>query len=558
MVLFTNNVATFLHELDIRFSSTHYGNDFAQTAYINWHAQVMDILNNLDKTEEQYGVGIMKDLPYFGTIQYNCHNFGLDNLVEIVNFKLGTDNFEKWIHNVPNKMSISGWNNFPQPTKPITKDWQYSNKKTANGFDILWKENEYCKTVYNFGYKGYFVFIDNNNMPLEFTWVSNFEKDPQGIWSANAKIYNAEYLLKQDGTCIKNNSYLQLPHKERNVSNAEYNHYNRYSFGDNTDILGKIITEAINDFLRREVENNLKARKTLNENSIDRRINKLIKDHFNLTNFNEIRKIRANFLNLIPNARAKNEKWLCTVLQWYLNGDIPPKENKKLDRFLGWLHRNPYPNKEINESDWSSLPFSQIKQSYDKLFNSDSSSAEKENVYNNKVQNINGFTIRRIDSQEEARKLGSSIYNNEWCILDNLFDEQVDDCTCYIITNDKTYSTAEEMPMKSIIRILKTLGKTNIANELEDFLEHENVCDITECECANEYFDIAYIDNGLPPYDKYGLSAIVVLVGDDGDLYGVYSRYNIPNMYDGCILGKMELSQLINYDIDKVCSFVEK
>ena len=75
---------------------------------------------------------------------------------------------------------------------------------------------------------------------------------------------------------------------------------------------------------------------------------------------------------------------------------------------------------------------------------------------------------------------------------------------------------------------------------------------------SEEYFDIAYLDNGLPPYDKYGLSAIVVLVGEDGDLYGVYSRYNLPNMCDGNILDKLGISQLIGSNIDDVCPYVNR
>ena len=148
-----------------------------------------------------------------------------------------------------------------------------------------------------------------------------------------------------------------------------------------------------------------------------------------------------------------------------------------------------------------------------------------------------------------------SVYNGEWCILDNLFEEQVDDCTCYIISNNKTYNRCKPMPLKNVIRLLKDLGYNGIADEING-LGLENVSDITEG--LEEYFDIANLDNGLPPYDKYGLSAIVVLVGEDGDLYGVYSRYNLPNMCDGNILDKLGISQLIGANIDDVCPYVNR
>ena len=320
---------------------------------------------------------------------------------------------------------------------------------------------------------------------------------------------------------------------------------------------GKKLIRFTEADLRRIVNKILCENIELNENTNDRKVNKLLKDYYHTDDFTKIREYRANFLNLMPNARSRNEKWLYRVLQWYLNGDIPKEEIKRLDKFLGWLNNNRYDNKDINDSDWHSIPFLWIKQAYDRMFPS------RGNVLNNtpltrKVTKVNGFTIRRLDSQDEAQELGETVYNGEWCILDNLFEEQVDNCTCYIISNDKTYASAEPMPLFTIIKMLKKLGLNDIVNEINPLTEYDysDVTDITDW--SDDYFDVADTDNGLPPYDKYGLSAIVVLIGPDGETYGVYSRYNLPNMCDGWLLDKKGLSQLIGVDIDTVCPYVKK
>ena len=320
-------------------------------------------------------------------------------------------------------------------------------------------------------------------------------------------------------------------------------------------MLESIINKCVDRCLRKYLKEQTNI-VSLNENAQDRRVNNLIKQYYPTADFDEIRNIRANFLNLIPNARARNEKWLCKVLKWFLDGQINPKDYKKLNNYLGWLHKNIDPEEDYN-GDWERYPYNCLMQHIDWLFSPKETPALNQITLEpkDKIQKINGFTIRRIDSQEEANKLAYSVYNGEWCILDNSFKQQVDDCTCYIISNNKTYNRCKPMPLKNVIRLLKDLGYNGIADEING-LGLENVSDITEG--LEEYFDIANLDNGLPPYDKYGLSAIVVLVGEDGDLYGVYSRYNLPNMCDGNILDKLGISQLIGANIDDVCPYVNR
>lgn len=92
-------------------------------------------------------------------------------------------------------------------------------------------------------------------------------------------------------------------------------------------MLESIINECVDRCLRKYLKEQTN-RVSLNENAQDRRVNNLIKQYYPTADFDEIRNIRANFLNLIPNARARNEKWLCKVLKWFLDGQINPKDYK--------------------------------------------------------------------------------------------------------------------------------------------------------------------------------------------------------------------------------------
>ena len=299
----------------------------------------------------------------------------------------------------------------------------------------------------------------------------------------------------------------------------------------------------------------------LRENSNDRRINKLISNYFPAASFDKIRKYRADFLNLVPNARARIERWFYVVLKWYLDGDIPKKELHCLNNFLGWLSKNNIQDEEINNTDWSGLSFSRIKQVYDEFLQKPQQNTNG-NISYDKVKNINGFTVRRIDNEDEANRIGWEFFHGEWCIFDS-FDEMVgeSDGIVYIISNDRTYKKAKPTPIKSVIDTLHKLGKDNMADEIDAYMKNMGEDDIfmsyiklSEIISDMEgYFEIAK-SNGLPPYDEYGLSAIAITVYDDG-MGGGYTRYNLPNDCDG-FLDENELSQLIGVDINKVCPYV--
>ncbi len=295
------------------------------------------------------------------------------------------------------------------------------------------------------------------------------------------------------------------------------------------------------------------------ENSRDRKINKLIADNFNVTDFNEIRQIRARLLNRIPNARARNERWLYQILSYLIDGEIPRSQYKKFNEFLAWLNNNEAFDPNIEAADFNELPFRYVQQYYEATFYRDAiNTAIEQGKITPKVNYINGFTIRRIDNADEALKLGKSIFKNEaWCIFrdEGLYEEMMGyESTCYVVTNDRTFGSAKSIEIEEISQMLKNMGENDLA---ENILIYDNgYCEGCESIETDEYFKLASLDNGLPPYDEYGMSALVVVTYPDGKIHEVWSRYNIPHCYDGFILTPEQLSSIIGADINELCPYV--
>ena len=317
--------------------------------------------------------------------------------------------------------------------------------------------------------------------------------------------------------------------------------------------LHNIIKESINKIL-------------IKENSLDKKINKLIGYVYQTNDFDLIRKKRANFLLTFPNARARNSKWLYRVLQWYYDDEIPFNEQSLLNRFLGYLHKNEYPDEAINNTDWSSLSFNDIRNAYLSLYSN--GNEQTNNLDAKQVQEINGYVIKRYDSQEELRA-ESSEYNYEWCIIDGMFDEMCYSSTCYIVKNKQTYNKAHYTTVEEIIQMLRNYGEDELADNLYENikdmdpydLQNEDVADLTTWGYIDEYMDIAEENPSLklPPYDNCGLSAFVVLVGKDGRLDECYSRYNMPDMCDGRFLDEEQICNLLGIsNFSEVFPYVPK
>ena len=315
----------------------------------------------------------------------------------------------------------------------------------------------------------------------------------------------------------------------------------------------------------KDVANNLynkitESKTKLNENSIDRKVNKLISQKYNVTDFNEIRRIRSILLKKLPNARTRNEKWLPKIIEYMINREIDPNDYLEFNSFLGWLNKNDVDDNNINDPNFNNVPFSYIKNFYQNLMNNEAEKI-KANADYRKVKTINGYTIRRLDSDEEAQEAGYNFYQGEWCVLDGEYG-LIDECTLYIVTNNETYrrrTSSDVIPTyKTIIEKLVAMGKQDVAKRLFNDINGEINERFYPDYFDDDYFECATLGTGLPPYDEYGMSGFVVMVGEDGHEYGVYSRYNLPNMLDGSFLSEVEISELLQADFRQVFPYVER
>lgn len=217
--------------------------EYGSSAFWNWYYQILDNMYSLDREDLNDGNNLTFSMNYWGYITYSKKTF--DNghfLVVIEDFKFDDDNFQNWL----NHRGIIDRTTRTQPNSqtPMVQNWNTSGT-CSNGFQIVWYEDEHCHTIFNYSYNGNIVYTKNDGTPMTFTKVSDFKNN-----TAYASYYKWKYVLKSDGECIRLGNTDMMPHKERNVSQAEYNHYKRYGLGDNTERYGQIISEVINSYLR--------------------------------------------------------------------------------------------------------------------------------------------------------------------------------------------------------------------------------------------------------------------------------------------------------------------
>lgn len=216
--------------------------EYGSSAFWNWYYQICDNIYSLDRENLDDGYSQTFSMNYWGDIIYSKKTFGNGNfLVVIEDFKFDDDNFQKWLNH--DEIRDRTTRTQPNSQTPITQNWHTSGTCT-NGFQIVWCEDEYNHTIYNYSYKGKIVYTKNDGTPMTFTKVTDFKNN-----TAYASYYKWQYVLKSDGECIRLGNTDMMQHKERNVPQAEYNHYRRYGLGDNTERIGQIISEAINSYL---------------------------------------------------------------------------------------------------------------------------------------------------------------------------------------------------------------------------------------------------------------------------------------------------------------------
>lgn len=301
---------------------------------------------------------------------------------------------------------------------------------------------------------------------------------------------------------------------------------------------------------------NLNSNSVLLENSKDRKVNKLISDNFGTTDFEEIRRIRTKLLRKIPNARARKERWLYQILSYIIDGDIPPTQYNTFNDFLHWLNEHQADDPNIEAENFNGVPFEYVQEYYQNNMHKANPDETAKYKPTPKLNHVNGFTIRRVDSEEETEELGRTVFNGErWCILrDGLYYEIIGyEATVYFVVNDATFKTAKPIELEELSQILKSMGKDEMAEKILTYDDgYGEGCEAIE---EDDYFKIVTLENGLPPYDEYGLSAMVVVRFPDGN-FNVWSRYNIPNCFDGYIITADDITKIIGANAYEIFPFV--
>ena len=298
------------------------------------------------------------------------------------------------------------------------------------------------------------------------------------------------------------------------------------------------------------------------ENSTDRRVNKIISQYANVDDFQEIRNIRSKILKFIPNARAKNDMYLGAVAMYYLSGSLEDEEDRfKLNYLLRLLHEGVRMGfgHVFQKTDFGMVPFENLKLLIDRIIPSKKTVSSYDN--SNKKRRVGKYTIYRLDSYEDAKFVGSQLSETPFCIFNDAedFNSMTDGCTTYLCVKDG-YSSLKMVTSKQLIRMLRKNGMGDAIEELKyEFDDELYDFDDIVYELASiddSISEMIFVDNayelGLPPCDDYGLSMMVVLVPNVSvtttRIGYVYSRYNLPNMFDGAILNTEELSQVIGAD----------
>lgn len=299
----------------------------------------------------------------------------------------------------------------------------------------------------------------------------------------------------------------------------------------------------------------------ISENSTDRRVNSIIKKYSGVSDFNEIRAIRSKILKLIPNARAKNEMYLGAVAMWYLTGCLNDASDRfKLNYLLGRLHHGISFGFEkiLGREDFNMVSFDTMKWIMDDIMPSEETAESYSSK--GKVQKVGNYTIYRMDSYDDTKYVRSQLSQVHWCIFedDGTFSYMSEGYTVYVCVRDG-YENARMMSYDELVEKLLSYGMTNAVESLEENYPKDDMYDDFVCDIAgddDETAELLFVDNeyelGLPPCDDYGLSMFVVMVSKEtyknGRVVMVYSRYNLPNMFDGDILSVSELSNVIGAD----------
>ena len=279
----------------------------------------------------------------------------------------------------------------------------------------------------------------------------------------------------------------------------------------------------------------------LSENSNDRKVNKYISEKFGLTNFQDIRNKVMEIYEKIPYSRIGGGRYMLGVLRLLFEENLPREEYGVLNKILYKIgNSNYYERQWVNDNNLGGWSFEQLKERYfvpdfegDKF-----STAEKI------VKLPNGYTVTRIDTYDEM----NARCDGEWCISydESMWNDLTNGETVYLVENEELINKFDE-----------AMEDPNYSNKFDDIVyaagEED---DMNEMGFLNS--DLSWTNKPGSwkfPYDYYGLSRFVVLVGEKGWLT-VYSRYNMPNEFDGDYLTKEQLEKLLGINFNDVFKYV--
>lgn len=279
----------------------------------------------------------------------------------------------------------------------------------------------------------------------------------------------------------------------------------------------------------------------LNENSNDRKVNKYIAQKFGLTDFQDIRNKVMEIYEKIPYARVNGGQYMLGVLRLLFEENLPREDYGVLNKILYKLNYTYGADRQlVNDGNLGGLSFEQLKEKYFiPDFEGDNFSTAKKIV-----KLPNGYTVTRIDTYDEM----NARCDGEWCISydENMWLELIPNETVYLVEN-------EELIEKDDIW---SENNPKAAEDIHYMAGEED--DMMEAGYLNS--DLAWtnkLGSWKFPYDYYGLSRFVVLVGEKGWLT-VYSRYNMPNEFDGDYLTKGQLEKYLGVNFNDIFKYVPK
>lgn len=274
----------------------------------------------------------------------------------------------------------------------------------------------------------------------------------------------------------------------------------------------------------------------LNENSNDRKVNRYIKEKFGLTDFQDIRNKVMEVYEKIPYARINGGQYMLGVLRLLFEENLPREDYSVLNKILYKIARSNYYEKEkakVLDSNFSGQSFDELKKN---LFVPDFDATEF-STSEKQIKAANGYTVTRIDSYDEM----NAVCDGEWCISydDSMWYDLVEDGTVYLVENEKLIDKYDREYEKNP-EYWQDLGY--MTDDEDEMMDKGYI---------NDQYHWTYKPGDWKfPYDFYGMSRFVVIVYKDN--FTCYSRWNIPNDFDGDYLTKQQIEKLLGVKFEDV------